>query len=90
MFDLGAFWVASKYQIPILDVMYNNRAYYSDWDHQKHVSQRRGINENQAYIGMDLNGPEPDFSAEAKSVGWWAEGPIQDPADINGALSRAG
>src|SRR5262249_19651000 len=28
MFDAGALWVAAKYQIPMLVVMHNNRAYY--------------------------------------------------------------
>jgi len=31
MFDAGALWVAAKYQIPMLIVMHNNRAYYNDW-----------------------------------------------------------
>ena len=34
MFDAGALWVAAKYQIPMLVVMHNNRAYYNDWAHQ--------------------------------------------------------
>ena len=28
MFDAGALWMAAKYEIPMLIVMYNNRAYY--------------------------------------------------------------
>jgi hypothetical protein len=31
MFDLGALWTPIKYNIPMLIVMYNNRAYYNDW-----------------------------------------------------------
>ena len=89
MFDLGALWVATKYEIPMLVVMYNNRAYYNDWEHQKHMAHHRGTDEARAYIGMDLFGPEPDFAAAARSMGWWAEGPIEDPADIAGALQRA-
>lgn len=89
MFDLGALWIAKKYEIPMLVVMYNNRAYYNDWEHQKHMAHARGTAEDRAYIGMDLDGPEPDFAQAAKSMGWWSEGPIEDPADINGALLRA-
>ncbi len=89
MFDLGALWVATKYEIPMLVVMYNNRAYYNDWEHQKHVAHHRGTDEARAYIGMDIEGPEPDFAAAARSMGWWAEGPIEDPNDIQGALQRA-
>jgi acetolactate synthase I/II/III large subunit len=31
MYDAGAPWMAAKHQIPLLIVMYNNRAYYNDW-----------------------------------------------------------
>ena len=34
MFDAGALWMAAKYEIPMLIVMHNNRAYYNDWEHQ--------------------------------------------------------
>lgn len=89
MFDLGALWIATKYQIPMLVVMYNNRAYFNDWEHQRHVARKRGTDVERAYIGMDLEGPEPDFAAAAKSMGWWSEGPIDNPNDIEGAVRRA-
>src|SRR5262249_12387802 len=30
MFDLGALWIAAYHRIPLLAVMFNNRAYYND------------------------------------------------------------
>ncbi len=39
MFDAGALWVAAKHRIPMLVVMYNNRAYYNDWEHQIRMAQ---------------------------------------------------
>ena len=42
-----------------------------------------------AHIGMDLDDPAPDFAAMAKSMGWYAEGPIDKPGDIAAALKRA-
>ena len=42
MFDAGALWVAAKHQIPMLVVMYNNRAYYNDWEHQIRMARLRG------------------------------------------------
>jgi acetolactate synthase-1/2/3 large subunit len=42
MFDLGALWTPIKYNIPMLIVMYNNRAYYNDWAHQIHMAHQRG------------------------------------------------
>jgi acetolactate synthase-1/2/3 large subunit len=89
MFDAGALWSAAKNDIPMLVVMYNNRAYYNDWEHQIRVAHHRGTPVERAYIAQDISGPEPDFAAMAKSMGWYAEGPIENPADIAPALRRA-
>ena len=89
MFDAGALWVAAKYEVPMLIVMYNNRAYYNDWEHQIRMARLRGTDEKKAHIGMDLFGPEPDFGALARSMGVYGEGPIEDPKDVRPALLRA-
>jgi acetolactate synthase-1/2/3 large subunit len=89
MFDAGALWVAAKHRIPLLVVMYNNRAYYNDWEHQIRMAKLRGTPVERAHIGMDMDDPAPDFAAMAKSMGWYAEGPIDKPADIAAALKRA-
>ncbi len=89
MFDLGGLWIAAKYEIPILVIMYNNRAYYNDWAHQISVANKRGTDPDRAYIGMDLEGPAPDFAHIAKGLDWYAEGPIMDPKAIQPAIQRA-
>ncbi len=89
MFDAGALWVAAKHRIPMLAVMYNNRAYYNDWEHQLRVARQRGTPESRAHIGMDLDDPAPDFAGLARSMGWYAEGPIDRGGDIGAALKRA-
>jgi acetolactate synthase-1/2/3 large subunit len=89
MFDAGALWMLAKYQIPMLIVMHNNRAYYNDWAHQLRMAQLRGTDEARAHIGMDLFGPEPDFGALARSMGCYGEGPIDKPQDVRPALLRA-
>lgn len=89
MFDAGSLWTAAKYEIPMLIVMYNNRAYYNDWEHQIRIAQHRGTPVERAYIGMDIDTPTPDFATLAKSMGWYAEGPIDKPADVGPALTRA-
>ena len=89
MFDAGALWVAAKHRIPLLVVMYNNRAYYNDWEHQIRMAKLRGTPVERAYIGMDMDDPAPDFAALAKSMGWYAEGPIERPDDVAPALKRA-
>jgi len=89
MFDLGGLWIAAKYEIPMLCLMYNNRAYYNDWAHQISVANKRGTDPDRAYIGMDLEGPAPDFAHIARGMDWWAEGPIMNPADIQPAVREA-
>jgi acetolactate synthase-1/2/3 large subunit len=89
MFDAGALWVAAKHRIPLLVVMYNNRAYYNDWEHQIRMAKLRGTPVERAHIGMDMDDPAPDFAAMAKAMGWYAEGPIERPGDIAAALERA-
>ena len=42
-----------------------------------------------AHIGMDLFGPEPDFAAVARALGWYAEGPFEHGDDLAPALARA-
>jgi acetolactate synthase I/II/III large subunit len=89
MFDAGALWIAAYHKIPLLVVMYNNRAYYNDWEHQIRMARQRGTDENLAYLGMEIDNPAPDFASLAKSFGWYAEGPIDDPAQIRAAVDRA-
>jgi acetolactate synthase-1/2/3 large subunit len=74
MYDAGALWMAAKYQIPLVIVMYNNRAYFNDWNHQIVMARTRGTDLGRAHIGMDLFGPAPDFAGLARSMRWWAEG----------------
>jgi len=89
MFDAGALWVVAKHRIPMLVVMYNNRAYYNDWEHQIRMAKLRDTPVERAYIGMDLDDPAPDFAAMARSMGWYAEGPLESPEGLADALTRA-
>jgi acetolactate synthase I/II/III large subunit len=89
MFDPGALWVASYYELPMLVVMFNNRAYYNDWEHQERMARARGTDLEKAYIGMELDNPAPDFANIARSFGWLAEGPISDPDLVQDAVRRA-
>lgn len=89
MFDAGALWTAAKHKIPLLIVMFNNRAYYNDWEHQVRMAKQRGTDEGKAHIGMDIFGPEPDFATLAQSMGCYGEGPITKPEDVGPAVRRA-
>jgi benzoylformate decarboxylase/acetolactate synthase-1/2/3 large subunit len=89
MFDAGALWVASYYRLPLLVVMFNNRAYYNDWEHQERLARQRNTPVERAYIGMEIDRPAPDFATLARSFSWYAEGPIDDPGQVNAAVRRA-
>jgi len=89
MYDAGALWTAAKHEIPLLIVMFNNRAYFNDWHHQIRIARARGTDEGKAHIGMDIFDPEPDFATIAKGMGVWAEGPIDKPEDVGPAVARA-
>ncbi len=89
MFDPGALWTAANSRIPILAVMYNNRAYYNDFEHQIRVARHRGTPVENAGVGQEIDAPAPDFAAMARSMGWYAEGPITDPDQAGPAIARA-
>jgi len=51
MFDAGALWVASYYELPLLVVMFNNRAYYNDWEHQERLARQRELRSSECTSG---------------------------------------
>jgi thiamine pyrophosphate-dependent acetolactate synthase large subunit-like protein len=89
MYDPGALWTAANSRIPLLAVMYNNRAYYNDFEHQIRVARHRGTPVENARVGQEIDDPAPDFAAMARSMGWYAEGPITDPDAAGPAIARA-
>lgn len=89
MYDLGTLWVGAHDRIPLLIVMYNNRAYYNDWEHQIRIARQRGTDEKLAYVGMEIDNPPPDFAAVARGLGCFGEGPILSGDEVGPALRRA-
>jgi acetolactate synthase I/II/III large subunit len=89
MYDLGALWIASYHKLPLLAVMFNNRAYYNDWEHQERIARHRRTPVENAYVGMEIDKPAPDFAAAARALGWHGEGPIDEPEAVGEAVRRA-
>ncbi len=89
LYDSGALWTAAAHRLPLLVVMFNNRAYYNDWNHQVDVARHRGRSLERVDVGVGIGEPAPDFAALARSMGWEAEGPITDPDEVEGAVRRA-
>lgn len=89
LYDTAALWVASAHKIPMLVVMYDNRAYYNDWEHQIRMAKARDTPLERAHIGVGISEPYPDFAGIARSFGWHATGPIEDPSQVQAAVREA-
>lgn len=59
------------------------------WDHQIRLARQRGTDLERAYIGVAIEEPPPDFAGLARSFGWHAEGPIDDPDAVGAAVRGA-
>lgn len=89
LYTPSALWTAAHHRIPLLIVMYNNRSYYNDEEHQILMANARGRPVENAHIGQAMKDPPVDFAAMARSFGLAAWGPIEDPADLRPALEQA-
>lgn len=89
LYDPGAMWTAAAHRLPLLVVMFNNRAYYNDWNHQIDVANDRGRSLDRVDVGVGIIEPATDFAAMARSMGWQAWGPVTDPDAIEGAVRTA-
>jgi thiamine pyrophosphate-dependent acetolactate synthase large subunit-like protein len=38
---------------------------------------------------MEIDKPAPDFAATARALGWFGEGPVEDPEQVQTAVRRA-
>lgn len=84
-----AIWTAVHEKVPLLIVMYNNRAYFNSETHAGTMAKGRGRPLDNCGIGTRITEPNVDFAALARSFGARAEGPIEDPAETKPALQRA-
>ena len=89
MYAPGVLWTAAHHRIPMLWVMHNNRAYHQEVMHLQRMANRHQRGIANAGIGTTLLDPNIDFAKLAQSMGWYAEGPINDPKDLAPALQKA-
>jgi thiamine pyrophosphate-dependent acetolactate synthase large subunit-like protein len=69
--------------------MHNNRAYHQEVMHLQRIANRHNRGIDRASIGTTLDNPNIDYAKLAQSMGVYAEGPIEKPADLAPALARA-
>ena len=89
MYSPGVLWTAAAHKIPLLFVMFNNRAYHHEVMHVQRMAALHDRQSNRAVIGTTLANPFIDYAKLAQAQGVWAEGPIEDPAKLGAALKRA-
>ncbi len=89
MYANGVLWTAAHHRIPLLAVMRNNRAYHQEVMHIQRMADRRQRGIDRAGIGTTIVDPNIDYAKIAQGMGWYAEGPIENPADLGPAIKRA-
>src|SRR6267142_1771348 len=93
MYAPGVLWTAAKHKIPLLSVMHNNRGYHQELMHVQRLSNFRNrvanLGGDLGPVGTSIQNPDIEYHTLAESMGWWAKGPIKDPAQLGPALREA-
>jgi thiamine pyrophosphate-dependent acetolactate synthase large subunit-like protein len=93
MYAPGVLWTAARHKIPLLAVMHNNRAYHQEVMHVQRLSNFRdrvaNTGNDMGPVGTSIMNPDIEYHKLAESMGWWAKGPIKDPAQLGSALKEA-
>ena len=89
LFTLSGLWTASHYRIPLLIVVFSNRSYYNDEEHQERMAQLRSRPVENKIYGIRLQEPEVDFATTARSFGIWSTGLVTEPGELAKVLREA-
>jgi thiamine pyrophosphate-dependent acetolactate synthase large subunit-like protein len=93
MYAPGVLWTAARHKIPLLSVMNNNRGYHQEVMHVQRMSNFRNrvanLGGDLGPVGTSIQNPDIEYRKLAESMGWWAKGPIKDPAQLAPALKEA-
>jgi thiamine pyrophosphate-dependent acetolactate synthase large subunit-like protein len=85
MFGLQGLWTLAKYRVPLIVIVFNNRAYMAV------KNQFRGSEERirlAAEMGAELVGPELNFARLADTFGIFGQR-VEQPEAIEPAIKRA-
>jgi acetolactate synthase-1/2/3 large subunit len=89
MFQPGTLWTAAHHKIPMLTVMHNNRMYNQEVMVVARMAAERNRDVTRCHFGNVFDKPYIDYAQLAKSMGWYAEGPIDNPRELGPAIRRA-
>jgi benzoylformate decarboxylase len=85
MFGIQGLWTMAKYRVPLVVIVFNNRAYMAVKNQFRGTDERIKI---AAEMGAELVGPELNFARIADSFGIFGQR-VEQPEQIEGALKRA-
>ena len=89
LYVVSGLYTAAHHRLPLLTVMFNNRTYGNDEEHQGAVAKARGRPVENKVVGIRIDDPAPDFARIAQGFGVHAEGPIDRIEAVGPALRRA-
>jgi thiamine pyrophosphate-dependent acetolactate synthase large subunit-like protein len=89
LYVISALYTAAHHRLPLLTIMFNNRTYGNDEDHQDAVAKARGRPVENKVVGIRIDDPAPDFAKIAQGFGVHAEGPFDTVDSVKPALERA-
>jgi benzoylformate decarboxylase len=85
MFGLQGLWTLAKYRIPLVVIVFNNRAYMAVKNQFRGSEERIRI---AAEMGAEISGPEINFARLAETFGIFGER-VEHPDAIEATLMRA-
>ena len=85
MFGIQGLWTVARYRVPLVVIVFNNRAYMAVKNQFRGADDRIRV---AAEMGADLTGPELNFARIADRFGIFAQR-VEEPVQIEGALKRA-
>ncbi len=89
LYCTSALWTAAKERLPLLAVMFNDRAYGNSLEHARSIARTRSRPERDAGIGTAVDDPPVDFATVARGLGVSASGPIVRPGELSRPLAVA-
>ncbi|HWP58090.1 MAG TPA: thiamine pyrophosphate-binding protein [Candidatus Acidoferrales bacterium] len=85
MFGIQGLWTLARYRVPLLVIVFNNRAYMAVKNQFRGPAHRTRI---AAEMGAEIRGPDIDFARLADTFGIFGER-VEDPDAIEPALKHA-
>lgn len=89
LMGISALWTATRYEIPLVIIIANNRSYGNCVRHQEGIAQLRGRPVENKWIGQRIDNPPVDLVGMARAQGLDGEGPIDNFEELLKAFARA-